>query len=132
MKSKPKWLRNCISELPWLFKNCLCEHAFNPSLVYSLSVCHSRLLQILLRTKGWNASLSMLCYQWINYYRGAPGTCEVGESVAPQLRKFILPRKFGNHVTVHHQTEQPTERPSVRTTGIPNVTDWRLFWWEIA
>ena len=56
-------------------------------------------------------------------FRASIGTCEVGKSVAPQLRKSIHPRKFGNHVTVHLQTEQPTERLSVHTTGIPTATD---------
>ena len=38
-------------------------------------------------------------------------------SGAPLLRKSTHPRKFGNHVT-----DQPTDRPSVRTTGIPMFT----------
>ena len=36
---------------------------------------------------------------------------------APLLRKSTHPRKFGNHVT-----DRPTDRPSVRTTGIPMFT----------
>ena len=36
---------------------------------------------------------------------------------APWVNKSTHPRKFGNHVT-----DRPTDRPSVRTTGIPMFT----------
>ena len=38
-------------------------------------------------------------------------------SGAPWVNKSTHPRKFGNHVT-----DRPTDRPSVRTTGIPIFT----------
>ena len=36
---------------------------------------------------------------------------------APWVNKSTHPRKFGNHVT-----DRPSDRPSVRTTGIPMFT----------
>ena len=48
-------------------------------------------------------------------YSGAPRAKRA--CGAPWVNKSTHPRKFGNHVT-----DRPTDRPSVRTTGIPMFT----------